>query len=68
MAIGDGLCDPETMLNYGDVLLNLGLIDQLDKNGFKAMEERTLKLIKQKKWSQAFKVRLMNYYKQYILK
>ena len=56
LAIGDGLCDPETMLNYGEVLLNIGLIDQLDNDGFKAMEKLTLTLIKQKKWTEAFKV------------
>ena len=28
MAIGDGLCDPVTMTNYGDFLFNIGLIDE----------------------------------------
>ena len=28
MAIGDGLCDPVTMTNYGDFLYNIGLIDE----------------------------------------
>ena len=50
IAIGDGLCDPVTMTNYGDFLLNIGLIDELDRNYFKQMEEIQVKLIKQKQW------------------
>ena len=56
LAIGDGLCDPETMLNYGDMLLNIGLIDQLDYKGFKGAEDIIRKLIQKKQWLQAFKV------------
>ena len=56
MAIGDGLCDPETMTNYGDFLLNIGLIDHIDRKVFKDMEAMQLKLIKEKKWPEAFKV------------
>ena len=56
LAIGDGLCDPETMLNYGDMLLNIGLIDQLDYTGFKGAEDIIRKLIQKKQWLQAFKV------------
>ena len=58
LAIGDGLCDPATMMNYGDVLLNIGLIDQIDNKGFTQMEDMIRKLIKQKNWDAAFKVLL----------
>jgi hypothetical protein len=34
MAIGDGLCDPETMTDYGDFLFSIGLIDEDDRDYF----------------------------------
>ncbi len=34
MAIGDGLCDPETMTDYGDFLVSIGLIDEDDRDYF----------------------------------
>jgi hypothetical protein len=34
MAIGDGLCDPETMTDYGDFLFGIGLIDEDDRDYF----------------------------------
>ena len=61
LAIGDGLCDPETMINYGDMLLHLGLIDQIDNKGFKGMEDMIRKLIKQKQWGPAFKVCVVSF-------
>lgn len=56
IAIGDGLCDPETMTNYGDFLFGIGLIDEEDLHYFKKAEDLQLKLIKQKKWIEAFQV------------
>jgi hypothetical protein len=44
------------MIDYGDMLLHLGLIDQIDNKGFKGMEDMIRKLIKQKQWGPAFKV------------
>ena len=56
MAIGDGLCDPQTMTNYGDVLFNIGLIDEVDRNYFKKVQEILVKMIKNQKWSDAFRI------------
>ena len=50
------MCDPETMMGYGDVLLNIGLIDQIDNKGYKEMEDMIRSRIKQKKWHAAFQV------------
>lgn len=54
MAIGDGLCDPVTMTNYGDFLFNIGLIDELDQKYFKKVAEIQKRLIAEKKWVAAF--------------
>ena len=43
-------------MGYGDVLLNVGLIDQIDNKGYKEMEDMIRSLIKQKKWHAAFQV------------
>jgi len=34
MAIGNGMCDPVTMTNYGDFLYGIGLIDEADRKYF----------------------------------
>ena len=44
------------MMGYGDVLLNVGLIDQIDNKGYKEMEDMIRSPIKQKKWHAAFQV------------
>ena len=54
MAIGDGLCDPITMTNYGDFLFNIGLLDELDRDYFKQVEDILVNYIKQEKWQDAF--------------
>ena len=54
MAIGDGLCDPATMTNYGDFLFNIGLIDELDRDYFKKVAAIQQKLIAKKDWVGAF--------------
>ena len=46
MAIGDGLCDPITMTNYGDFLFNIGLLDELDRDYFKQVEDILVNYIK----------------------
>ena len=56
MAIGDGLCDPISMTNYGDFLLNIGLIDEVDRTYFKGVQQILENFIKQKKWVDAFRV------------
>ena len=56
MAIGDGLCDPITMTNYGDFLFNIGLLDELDRNYFKQLEDIMVNYIKQEKYEDAFRV------------
>ena len=48
------------MMGYGDVLLNVGLIDQIDNKGYKEMEDMIRSLIKQKKWHAAFQVSHQN--------
>ena len=52
IAIGDGLCDPETMTDYGDFLFGIGLIDELDRDYFKQISEMQVKLIQEKKWAE----------------
>ena len=57
MAIGDGLCDPETMTDYGDFLFGIGLIDEDDRDYFAKVAKLQQDYIKQQKWFQAFQVR-----------
>jgi hypothetical protein len=57
MAIGDGLCDPVTMTNYGDLLFNIGLIDERDRDYFKKVAKLQVQAINSKKWMTAFQVR-----------
>ncbi len=38
LAIGDGLCDPQNQLDYGDFLYQVGLLDESDKG---LVEEKT---------------------------
>lgn len=56
IAIGDGLCDPITMLNYGDFLLNIGLIDEQDRRYFKQAQTIITKMIQKKQWVPAFRM------------
>ena len=56
MAIGDGLCDPETMTDYGDFLFGIGLIDEDDRDYFAKVAKLQVDFIKEQKWFQAFQV------------
>jgi vitellogenic carboxypeptidase-like protein len=56
MAIGNGYTDPEHMLNYGDYLYQVGLIDAPTRNFFKVKEDEGLQYIKNKEWDKAFLV------------
>ena len=40
MAIGDGLCDPVSMTNYGDFLYGIGLIDENERLQFEEMSQQ----------------------------
>lgn len=62
LAIGDGLCDPEHMLGYGNYLYEIGLIDDNQKAKFNEIQDEIVSDIKAEKWTDAFKVfdRLLN--------
>ncbi|RXG73445.1 putative serine carboxypeptidase CPVL [Armadillidium vulgare] len=56
MAIGDGLCDPISMTDYGDFLYQLGLLDQHGRTYFKEQGQLVINYIQNKEWTKAFKV------------
>ncbi|PSN57995.1 hypothetical protein C0J52_08092 [Blattella germanica] len=56
MAIGNGLCDPEHMMKYGDYLYQLGLIDANGREIFHEQENIGIKYIQEQKWFEAFEV------------
>jgi vitellogenic carboxypeptidase-like protein len=56
MAIGNGLCDPEHMMKYGDYLYQIGLIDVNGRTVFHEMENLAMKYIQERKWNEAFDV------------
>lgn len=60
LAIGNGLCDPEHMLKYGDYLYQIGLIDLNARAVFHEKESLGIKYIQEKKWNEAFDVSLKN--------
>ncbi|XP_068179750.1 probable serine carboxypeptidase CPVL [Antennarius striatus] len=52
--IGDGICDPETMLGgYGEFMYQTGLISELQKQYVNQLTDLGLQLIKQQKWMEA---------------
>merc|ERR1719244_246699 len=55
MAIGDGLCDPVSMLNYGDLLYQIGLVDRDTRDEFHRYQDSIKQLITQGKYLDAFK-------------
>jgi hypothetical protein len=57
MAIGDGLCDPESMTDYGNFLYGIGLVDEEDRDYFIKVSKMITDAISSKKWLQAFQVR-----------
>jgi len=56
MAIGDGLCDPVSMTNYGDFLLGIGLVDTEQRDQFQEMSAMAVDFINQEEWIKAFEV------------
>lgn len=55
VSIGNGFCDPVNMLNYGDYLLEIGLIDQNGRDIFLRKRNEAVELIKQGSWVEAFR-------------
>jgi len=54
MAIGDGLCDPATMTEYGDFLFGVGLLDRNQRDKFKVQSDLVKDFISQQEWIKAF--------------
>lgn len=54
LAIGNGFCDPEHMLNYGDYLYKISLLDSRGRDLFKNEQDKIVQLIQQKNWKEAF--------------
>lgn len=58
MAIGDGFSDPINMLNYGNYLYNVGLIDEKERQHFHREEKAVRDAIRKEDWTGAFEVKL----------
>lgn len=56
MAIGDGLCDPISMFDYGDLLYQMGLLDGPQREFFLGEQERARSFIRERKFEKAFRV------------
>lgn len=56
LSMGNGLSDPEHQLKYGDYLYQIGLIDSSMRTKVQAAEAEGVKMIEEKKWTDAFKV------------
>ncbi|XP_064467760.1 probable serine carboxypeptidase CPVL [Ornithodoros turicata] len=54
IAIGDGMCDPETMFDYADFLYQVGLVDRNQASFIRRESERARDLIRQKRFMEAF--------------
>ncbi|XP_073986335.1 venom serine carboxypeptidase-like [Rhodnius prolixus] len=54
ISIGNGLCDPITMMNYGVYLYQIGLLDINAKAEVDTRQAKIVSLIKQKKYIPAF--------------
>jgi len=56
MAIGDGLCDPVTMTDYGDFLFGIGLIDEADRDYFQNVSQLIVQSINNDNTQLAFQL------------
>lgn len=56
MAIGDGLTDPATMLDYGNMLYGYGLLGDQVRDEFLKRQAECSALIEEEKWMDAFKI------------
>lgn len=54
IALGNGFSDPEHMLNYGDYLYELGLIDENAREVFAKIRAETMECIQKEKWIDAY--------------
>ncbi len=52
----------ETMLDYGDFLFGIGLVDEQERDVFKKYATLQLKYIRTKEYEKAFQVRLQDKY------
>lgn len=57
MAIGDGLCDPESMMGeYATFMYNIGLLDEKQRGYFQSMTDQAVAFIHDGKYFDAFKI------------
>ncbi len=56
LAIGDGLVDPISQIDYGDFLFQTGLLDERDSETVDEVTEKTKQFIKKANWSEASEV------------
>ncbi|XP_031352306.1 venom serine carboxypeptidase-like [Photinus pyralis] len=56
LAIGNGLCDPENQLVYGDYMYQIGLIDINGKATIDKMTQDAVDLIRKRQWTQALDI------------
>ncbi|ESO82494.1 hypothetical protein LOTGIDRAFT_134533 [Lottia gigantea] len=57
MAIGDGLCDPETMMDkYASYMYSIGTLDENQRDYFQQQTDTVVNLIKDKDYTAAFQV------------
>ncbi|KAL5006260.1 hypothetical protein ScPMuIL_015066 [Solemya velum] len=57
IAIGDGLCDPLTMMPvYADYIFHIGLFDEAERDYFQSQMDKAVVFIQQKEWMEAFKI------------
>lgn len=57
LAVGNPLADPESMLEYGDYLYQLGLVDDAGRRRFKEREAVIRDLLAQRRWTDAWRER-----------
>lgn len=56
IVIVDGICDPPTMMDYGEYLLNLGLIDEKQAIHFKTEGDKIRAFLAEKKPMEALQL------------
>ncbi|KAK9506393.1 hypothetical protein O3M35_008344 [Rhynocoris fuscipes] len=66
ISVGNGACDPITMMGYDEYLYNLGLIDIKGKSAMKQIQNDVISLVKQNRFNETFP--LMNRLKDLYFK
>ncbi|KAL4222442.1 hypothetical protein ACF0H5_018481 [Mactra antiquata] len=57
LAIGDGLCDPETMMpQYADFMYNIGMLDEAQRDFFQIYAKEAVTYIQNKQFGEAFQI------------